>query len=189
MNMTDRLSSAWVQAISCCNEKFENDQVEATQKWRFLFFIIKFVANIRRWAQNVCNHLKKESLETILANPAAVYIINPDRIIPWGLQEPYGKLSTSKDDSNSVGDATVIYLFFSQLKASFTYYSTTFLCHTDFIPDRSCLDVPVGRKCSVCNGLTPRSLCVNWSIYLMSTLYFITSHLQQDNNTSKRQPM
>lgn len=38
------------------------------------------------------------------------------------------------------------------------HYSSTFLCHADFIPDRSCLDVPVGRKCSACNGLAPEFL-------------------------------
>lgn len=37
-------------------------------------------------------------------------------------------------------------------------YSSTFMCHVDFIPDRSCLDVPVGRKCSACNGLAPEFL-------------------------------
>lgn len=36
--------------------------------------------------------------------------------------------------------------------------SSAFLWRTDFIPDRSCLGVPVGRKCSACNGLVPQFL-------------------------------
>lgn len=32
------------------------------------------------------------------------------------------------------------------------------LCHIDFIPGRSCLEVPVGRKCRACNGLVPEFL-------------------------------
>lgn len=45
------------------------------------------------------------------------------------------------------------------LQATFLQHcSSTFLCHINVIPDRSCLDVPVGRKWSACNGLAPELL-------------------------------
>lgn len=45
-----------------------------------------------------------------------------------------------------------------QWRHTLQHESSTFLCHADFIPDRSCLDVAVGRKCSACNGLAPEFL-------------------------------
>lgn len=76
--------------------------------------------------------------------------MNSDEIIPWGFSETAGKISIKRD--------YLISLRFSSLEAFLQLYPSTFLCHADFIPDRSCLDVPVGRKCSACNGLTPEFL-------------------------------
>lgn len=81
-----------------------------------------------------------------------IHFMNSDEIIPWGFQETAERFSIERDLFNFTEG-------FSQIwKHTLHHYSGTFLCDADFIPDRSCLDVPVGRKCSACNGLAPEFL-------------------------------
>lgn len=81
-----------------------------------------------------------------------INFVNSDEIIPWGFQETAGKFSIKK------GIIWFLWGFCQIWRHTLQHYSSTFLCHADFIPDRSCLDVPVGRKCSACNGLAPEFL-------------------------------
>ena len=91
--------------------------------------------------------------------------MNSDKIIPWGFQETAGNFSIKRDYFISVGgwvgggDCQI-------WRHTLHHYSSTFLCHADFIPDRSCLDVPVGRKCSACNGLAPENSSKSYSLSL-----------------------
>lgn len=82
-----------------------------------------------------------------------INFMRSDEIIPWGFQETAGKFSIKKRGLFDFSRG------FCQIwRHTLQHYSGTFLCHADFIPDRSCLDVPVGRKCSACNGLAPEFL-------------------------------
>lgn len=102
--------------------------------------------------------------------------MNSDEIIPWGFQETAGNFSIKRGDYLiSLG------LFFGQIwRHTLQHYSSTFLCHADFIPDRSCLDVPVGRKCSACNGLAPEFLHELQSLKHFPPHYLSTVARHQD---------
>lgn len=136
--------------------KVWNDQATATQKWRFFFFSFHYVINHNFiWSREISSaHLLSQdqwSFGAVFGKHAAVKSISWTQMRSFlgVFQEAAGKFSIKRDDLISVGVFVISGGFALQ------HYSSTFLCHTDFIPDRSCLDVPVGRKCSACNGLAP----------------------------------
>lgn len=69
-----------------------------------------------------------------------------DEIIPLGFQETAGKFSIKRGS-------------FDFSRGRLCNSSPVHFCAMHFIPDRSCLDVPVERKCSACNGLILEFLC------------------------------
>lgn len=154
--------------------KVWNDQAIATQKWYFPFFFFLFFQSHYLVSSDLTGggSLPRHQISEVCrlrfweACSSPINFINSDEIIPWGFQEnSWGKIFNKK-----VG---IIWFHFGwwwwwwrggglggggfvksgDILCNTT--SSTFLCHADFIPDRSCLDVPVGRKCSACNGLAP----------------------------------
>lgn len=108
-----------------------------------------------------------------------INFMNSDEIIPLGFQETTWTFSIKKGPFDFSGGF---------VKSWGLHYPGTFLCHADFIPDRSCLDVPVRRKCSACNGL---ALLFLYELQYISKAFppSLPLSCKQDMKTLKSQAM
>lgn len=163
MEMTDRLSWAWIQATSCCDGKFEMIWQQRHRNDVSLLFYYCPNFHLISWDKlytlSITRSVKFAGYIWEACN-GQINFMNSDEIIPWGFQETAGKFSVKRKLFDFSWGFCQIW------RHTLQHYSSAFLCHTDFIPGRSCLDVPVGRKCSACNGsrILPWTTVSLWSV-------------------------
>lgn len=147
--MMDRLSWAWVQATSCCDGKIEmtRQQQHRNGVSHFIGLFTKFVSGIVRQDLHAFFHKISKVCRLYLESMQQSNHFNKH----W-CDHSMGFSRNSWEIFNKKG------IIWYHWRHTLQHYSSTFLCHTVFIPDRSCLDVPVGKKCSACNGLDPELL-------------------------------
>lgn len=135
--------------------KVLNDQATATQKWCFPFIMLLTRFHLISW-DKLCTLFYHRISEVFRLFLGSMQQSNQFHELWW--DHSLGFLRSSWEIFNKKAWFDFTGGFCHIWRHTLQHYSSTFLCHADFIPDRSCLDVPVGRKCSACNGLAPEFL-------------------------------